>query len=141
MSLKQVFRFRFVVFVNLNNIPFLLGPGPYVRIEGINSTLESSYYTGYGKVAISCMGEGNNATRISWIRTEKDGENDTLHAKMNAVTYTKGNPGQWKADLFDRPETDDFPHKYICVVESDCCQTKMSSPLVINYAPVPGKHD
>ena len=85
------------------------------------------------------MAEGNNATRISWIRTGKDGKNDTLHAKMNAINYTKGNPGKWKADLFDRPETTNFPLIYICVVENDCCQTKVSSPLVINYSPAPGK--
>ena len=87
------------------------------------------------------MAEGNNATRISWIRTGKDGKNDTLHAKMNAINNTKGNLGNWKADLFDRPEATNFPHKYICIVENDCCQTKMSSPLEINYSPLRGKYD
>ena len=113
------------------------GPGPYIRIEGITSALESYNYTGFGKVAISCMAEGNNATRISWIRIGKNGEKNTLHAKRNAINYMKGNPGGWKADLFDRPEMTNFPHKYICVVENDCCQTKMSSPLEIGYSPAP----
>ena len=134
----QIFLSRFL-YVNI----FILhiGPAPYIHIQTINSGLAFNNFTGFGKVNITCTGEGNNATRIYWIRTDKNGNNITLNTTNIYLQNSGGSPsGTWKAVLLDNPRNrDNFPYKYFCVVTNYCCLMKISSQQKMNYVTRPGK--
>ena len=110
---------------------------------GISSEIETHNYTGFGRVNVSCTGEGDNATKIHWTRTDEDGKNISLNTtilRMKESGIVMGSPLKWRADLLDRPDKTKFPYSYKCIVENNCCLTKMSSLLNMRYSPPPGKH-
>ncbi|XP_028390734.1 uncharacterized protein LOC114515639 isoform X2 [Dendronephthya gigantea] len=111
------------------------GLGPYIRIQTISSQLVANNFTGFGKVDITCTGEGNNRTKIRWVRISRNGNNITLNTTHFDWTNSDGSrSGTWKAVLFDNPrDRDKFPYKYLCVVLNHCCLMKTSSPLTINH--------
>ena len=126
-----------------NLFSLCLGPGPYIRIVGISSEIKSHNYTGFGRVNVSCTGQGDNATKVHWTRTDKDGNSISLNItilRMKESSGVVGSPGKWRADLLDRPDTTKFPYSYKCIVENNCCLTKMSSLLNMRYSPPPGKY-
>ena len=117
-----------------------LGPGPYIRILDVHSDMDSQNFTGFGKINLTCTVEGNNATRVYWIRTNKNGDNGTLSVTaMEKMENTIGNLPTLKTSLLDRPKTNKFPFIYQCVVENYCCLTRTSSPVTIHRSPLPGK--
>ncbi|CAB4043025.1 ---NA--- [Paramuricea clavata] len=56
---------------------------------------------------------------------------------MEESSVVVGSSGKWRADLLDRPDTTKFPYSYKCIVENNCCLTKMSSLLNMTYSPPP----
>ena len=126
-----------------NPFSFCLGPGPYIRIIAISSEIKTHNYTGFGRVSVSCTGQGDNATKVYWTRTDKDGDSISLNTtilRMEESSVVVGSPGKWRADLLGRPGTTKFPYTYKCIVENNCCLTKMSSMLNMRYSPPPGKY-
>ena len=95
-----------------------------------SSTLQ---FNGYGKVHITCDGEGDNSTLIYWNRTDKDGHHLILNVSRNELYDTT-----WSSELFDNPyNRSKFPYFYQCVVENKCCPTLRSLPLKMTYFPAP----
>ncbi|XP_028419117.1 fibroblast growth factor receptor 4-like [Dendronephthya gigantea] len=115
------------------------GLGPYIRIQTVNSQLAASNFTGFGKVDITCTGEGNNATKIRWVRISRNGSIITLNTTHFDWKSSENSPsGTWKAVLIDNPrDRDKFPYRYLCAVVNHCCLMKISSPITIRHTSRP----
>ena len=95
------------------------------------STFPENQYFGYGKISISCTGEGDNFTRVFWNRTDVNGNIIIL----NTTSLDHKSGGVWQAKLVYRPNPVNVSYTYKCIAENKCCPTEISDPLTISYNP------
>ncbi|CAB4041089.1 Hypothetical predicted protein [Paramuricea clavata] len=88
-------------------------------------------YFGYGKVRLSCNGEGNNLTRVYWNSTDDNG--NSIIFNTTSLDHYSG--GLWQAKLAFKPNPVNVSYTYKCIAENKCCPTKISDPLKISYNP------
>ena len=113
---------------------------PEIVIQDIKSDLISfspEVYFGYGKIRISCRGEGDNLTLVYWNRTD---ENDNI-ITLNTSSLDQYSGGVWEAKLVYRPNSVNVSYTYKCIAENKCCPTEISKPLKISYEPIFSKYD
>jgi hypothetical protein len=94
-------------------------------------TFPPNQYFGYGKISISCTGEGDNFTRVFWNRTDVNGNIIVL----NTTSLDHKSGGVWQAKLVYRPNPVNVSYIYKCIAENKCCPTEISDPLTISYNP------
>ena len=88
-------------------------------------------FFGYGKVEISCTGEGDNLTRVFWNRTDENGNIIILNTTI--LDHKSG--GVWQAKLVYRPNPLNVSYTYKCIAENKCCRTEISGPRTISFNP------